>query len=129
MSSTRWSESGWAATSRATPFASCSPTTLSTAAGNSPGYGATEMAPGMPGSVARSFACPPVTAPPLTSHPCSVWPAGDIVERRGDLGWQRLAFDREGRGQLTGGTGAEQGSGDAGSVAYPEQGHLEWAEI
>jgi hypothetical protein len=34
-------------------------------------------------------------------------PAGDIIERRGNLGWQRLAFDSESWSQLASGTGAE----------------------
>src|SRR4029453_13995785 len=60
---------------------------------------------------------------------CGVWPAGDIVKRRSDLGWQLLIFDSKGRNQLSSGTRAEQGSGNPRSDAHPKQSHLEWYEI
>ena len=53
----RWSESGWAGTSRAMLFASCSLIMPSTAGGSLPGYVAIETAVATHGSVARSFAC------------------------------------------------------------------------
>jgi hypothetical protein len=63
------------------------------------------------------------------SHPRRIRSAGDIIERRGNLAWQRLVFDSQRRGQLASGTRAEQWSGDAWSVAYPEQSDLEWKKI
>lgn len=63
------------------------------------------------------------------SPPRRVWSAGDIVERRGNLAWQRLVFDSQRWGQLASRTRAEQWSGDAWSVAYPKQSDLEWGKI
>jgi hypothetical protein len=78
----------------------------------------------MPGSAARSFEYQPVP-----NSPRCIWSAGDIIKRRGNLGWQRQLFAGQRRNQLASGTRAKQWSGDARSVAYPKQSDLEWQQI